>query len=585
LTSDVSTATDDDLATSRRDVPAAPPRSAGSVAPRVSRIALTLTVLAIALGLVMRLWYLFHVPTTSDEDLVGFMANDALHGHFYAFYWGQAYGGGETYVVAVLFALFGHSAFVLGLTGVVLSAIAGILTWRAATRLVRSPTLAMLTGALVWVVPDAAVANSTREFGFRGVTMICGLACLVLALRLLDGSSAWLDVCALGLFAGIGWWSSPEIVYFLLPAGLMVIGAIVGGPRSWRDWVPRLAAGVAAFGVGALPWLWANVQSGFASLKPSSFPNGAITSLNTGFWGRLNVFGHLSLPIELDLRHLFSGTFLFGGTGAGIRHGLGVVVTIVVLTFVVVAVLLCAARGGRWLALGVTVLVFPFLFAAQPGGWYWQDGRYIVFLGPLLALALAAGLEDGVRRLTAARNLSASGPASVTVLAMSAVLVAGMVLSVFALAGDNDTTVSALPSGWGNPDAPVDRAVATLRAHGVRAGFADYWVAYKVDFLAGSGLTVTTATGDVDRQKAFDRTVDAAPQQAWIFVPPSQMALGLSQFTGGSTIAGPDGIPEANFVAALRSLQVPYRTVDAGVLSAVIPARKVTVRQVQAAGA
>jgi hypothetical protein len=581
----MTTATGDDLATSRTDERTASPRSAGWVAPRASQIALTLTVLAIALGLVLRLWYLFHVPTTSDEAIVGFMANDALHGHFYAFYWGQTYGGGETYVVALLFALFGHSAFVLELTGVILSAIAGILTWRAATRLVRSPALAMLTGALVWVVPDAAIANSTREFGFRGMTMICGLACLVLALRLLDGSSTWLDVCALGLFAGIGWWSSPEIVYFLLPAGLMVIGAIVGGAQPWRDWVPRLAAGGAAFCVGALPWLWANAQSGFASLKPSSFPNGAITPLNTGYWGRLNVFGRLSLPIELDLRHMPSGTYLLGGTGAGIRHGLGVVITIVAVAIVVITVLVCAARGGRWLALGVTVLVFPFLFAAQPGTWYWQDGRYIVFLGPLLALAVAAGLEDGVSRLTAARNVFASGPASVAVLSMSALLVAGMVLSLFALAGDNATTVSALPSGWGNPNAPVDRAIATLRAHGVRAGFADYWVAYKVDFVAGSGLTVATATGDVDRQKAFDRTVDAAPQQAWIFVPPSQSALGFTQFTGGTTNAGPDGIPEANFVAALRSLQVSYRTVDAGILSAVIPDRKVTVQQVRDAGA
>jgi hypothetical protein len=581
----MSTATGDDLATSRPYEPAAQLRSAGSVAPRVSRIAVSLTLIAIALGLVLRLWYLFHVPTNSDEAIVGFMANDVLHGHFYAFYWGQAYGGGEPYVVAVLFALFGHSAFVLGFAGVVLSAVAGILTWRAATHLTRSRGLAMLTGALVWVVPDAAVANSTREFGFRGVTMVCGLACLVVALRLLDGSRAWLDVVALGLFAGIGWWSSPEIAYFLLPAGLLVVGAVVGGPQSWRQWATRLLAAVASFCVGALPWLWANVHSGFASLKPSSFPNGAITSLNTGFWGRLDIFGRLSLPIELDLRRMQSGTLLFGGTGAGIRHALGVAVTVGVITIVATAVLLCLGRGGRWLALGATVFVFPFLFAAQPGTWFWLDGRYVVFLGPLLALAVAAGVEDGVGRLTRVRTLSPSGLASVPILAMSTILAAGMLLSVFALAGDNATSLSALASGWGNPNAPVDRAVATLGADGVRAGFADYWVAYKVDFLGGPGLTVATAQGDVDRQKAFDRAVDAAPRQAWIFVPPTQTGLGFSQFSATSFIAGPDGMTEANFVAALRALKVPYRTLDAGILSAVIPDRKVTVPQVEAAGA
>ena len=566
-------------------VPEASPVSAGSVAPRVAGIAGVVTAIAIAAGLVLRLWYLFHVPTNADEAIVGFMANDALHGHFSAFYWGQAYGGGEPYVVAILFALFGHSAFVLGLTGVVLSAVASVLTWRAARRLVHSRELAMLTGALVWAVPDAAVANSTREFGFRGVTMTCGLVCLLLALRLLDGPQSWVDVCAFGFFAGVGWWSSPEIAYFLLPSGLLALGAVIGGSLSWRSWVQRLAAAVVAFCVGTLPWLWANVQSGFASLKSSSFPNGAITSLNTGFWGRLGIFARLSLPIELDLRRMQSGTFLFGGTGTGARHTLGVGVTVVVITAVGVAVLLCVFRGGRWLALGVSVLVFPLLFAWQPGTWFWLDGRYIVFLGPLLALAVVAGLESGVSRLTRGRSLPPSAGGSIAALVMSATLAAGVLLSASVLAGDNATSLGSLASGWGNPNAPVDRAVTTLRAAGVRAGFADYWVAYKLDLLGGPDLTVTTAPGDVDRQRSFDRTVDAAPEQAWIFVPPAQTQLGFAQFSRTSVIAGPDGMTEAHFVAALQALGVPYRTVDAGLLSAVIPLRRVTVRQVEAAGA
>lgn len=569
----------------RLDTDEVSPASTGSVAPGVARIAGVLTAIAIAAGLALRLWYLFHIPMNSDEAIVGFMANNALHGHFSAFYWGQAYGGAEPYVVAILFAVFGHSAFVLGLTSVVLSALASVLTWRAARRLVRSPELALLTGALVWVVPDAAVANSTREFGFRGVTMTCGLVCLLLALRFLDRSDTWFDVCAFGFFAGVGWWSSPEIAYFLLPAGLLVLGAIIGGSRSWMAWTERIAAALVAFCVGTLPWLWANVQSGFASLNSSSFPNGAITTLNTGFWGRLGIFGRLSLPIELDLRRMQSGTFLFGGTGEGARHALGVGLTVAVITVVAVAVLLCMFRGGRWLALGVSVLVFPLLFAWQPGTWFWLDGRYIVFLGPLLALAVAAGLESGVCRFTRGRSLPSSADSSLGVLVMSAVLAAGVLLSAFALAGDNSTSIGSLASGWGNPNAPADRAVTALRAAGIRAAFADYWVAYKLDFLGGPNLTVATAPGDVDRQRSFDRTVDAAPQQAWIFVPPAQTQLGFAQFSRTSVIAGPDGMTEADFVAALHALGVRYRTVDAGLLSAVIPQRKVTVRQVVAAGA
>jgi hypothetical protein len=164
-------------------------------------------------------------------------------------------------------------------------------------------------------------------------------------------------------------------------------------------------------------------------------------------------------------------------------------------------------------------------------------------------------------------------------------LAIGIVASVFATAADNATTVPALVSGWGNPNAPVDRAVATLKAAGIRDGFADYWVAYKIDLLSGGAMTITPARGDVDRQKSFDRTVDAAPRQAWIFVPATQTSAGYGQFSTTPVIAGPDGISETQFVAALRALNVPYRTVDAGIVSAVIPDRKVTVRQVEAAGA
>jgi hypothetical protein len=562
----------------------APADSIDRLAPLVSKVAIALTVAALLLGLVLRLWYLFHVPTNSDEAIVGLMANDILHGHFSAFYWGQAYGGGEPYVVAAMFALFGHNAFVLGLSAVVLSAVAAILTWRVARRLVRSPQLAALTGGLVWLIPDAAIVNSTREYGFRGVTMVCGLACLLLAMRLLDGSVSWVDVCAIGLFAGLGWWSSPEILYFLLPTTLFTIGAVVKSTLPLASWVARILAGVGAFAVGALPWIWANAGSGFASLRLSSFPNGAITSVNTGFWGRLSVFVRLSLPIELDMRRLLTGTFLFGGTGAGVRHALGVTVTVAVILIAGLATLLCALRGGRWLALAVSVVAFPFLFAAQPGTWFWLDGRYIVFLGPLLALSVVSGIEEGVVLLAKRRSWSPSSSVSLATLVVSTLLAAGIVLSVFALAGDNQTSVSSLTSGWNNPNAPVSSAVATLHSAGVRDGFADYWLAYKLDFLSGQDMTFSTARGDVDRQKAFDRAVDAAPAQAWVFVPASEAQIGYRQFSPTAMIAGPDGMSETGFLAALRALKVPFRVVNAGIVTAVIPERRVTFSQALAAG-
>ena len=338
---------------------------------------------------------------------------------------------------------------------------------------------------------------------------------------------------------------------------------------------------IAAFVAGALPWIWANTNSGFASLRVSSFPNSAITTLNTGYRGRLGIFAHLSLPIALDLRRFPSGGFLFGGAGSGLRHIVGVAATGAAIALVVLAVVLCALRGGRWLAIGVSVFAFPFLFAAQPGTWFWADGRYIVFLGPLLALAVVPGLEEACRRLPARAR---PHEATMAVGALTVVLLAGAVVAPFALAGDNQVSMRALATGWGDPNAPVVRAIATLQRGGVRDGFADYWVAYKLDFLSNQTMTITPAAGDVDRQKAFDRTVDRAPHQAWLFVEPSRTEQGFTQFAPTPMIAGPDGITEARFLAALDALHVPYRQIDAGALSAVVPDRRVTVAEVDGAG-
>ena len=109
-------------------------------------------------------------------------------------------------------------------------------------------------------------------------------------------------------------------------------------------------------------------------------------SMNTGYAGRLGTFFRLWLPIDVDLRRLPTGAWLVGGIAGGL-------LVATVLVALVVATLGCLARRDRSTACAVAVLAFPFLFSAQPGTWFWEDGRYIVFLSPLLAIVLAAGIE------------------------------------------------------------------------------------------------------------------------------------------------------------------------------------------------
>ena len=76
----------------------------------------------------------------------------------------------------------------------------------------------------------------------------------------------------------------------------------------------------------------------------------------------------------------------------------------------------------------------------------------------------------------------------------------------------------------------------------MRAGYADYWVAYKVDLLARGAMTINPAPGDVDRSATIDAQVARAPHQAWLFVPGPELATGYVQFSPTAVIVGPRAV-------------------------------------------
>ena len=84
------------------------------------RVALLLLALAgiYRLALLARGW----PALDSDEAVIGLMARHILHGERPTFFWGQNYMGPfEAYFAALLFALFGSSSFVLGLSALLLT--------------------------------------------------------------------------------------------------------------------------------------------------------------------------------------------------------------------------------------------------------------------------------------------------------------------------------------------------------------------------------------------------------------------------------------------------------------------------------
>ena len=236
-----------------------------ATAPWRTAPALTVVVvLALVLGLLLRLYALGRGTMNSDEAVVGLMAREILHGHFFAFYWGQNYGGPEAYVVAVVFAIFGSSAFTLGLTPVLLCAASLVLLWRIGNRMFGSPVGAVAAIAF-WVWPEPYVTSSTVEDGFRWIVLICGLIVLLTVLRIGDGEGLRIDWIALGLGAGVGWWASPEISYFLAPAAVYLVVRIV--QRRARVRLVSSLLGAAASIVGSFPWWWHNLNQHFDSFS------------------------------------------------------------------------------------------------------------------------------------------------------------------------------------------------------------------------------------------------------------------------------------------------------------------------------
>ena len=538
----------------------------------------TVLVLAAALGAALRLWYLFHETINADEASVGLVAQGIVHGHFTAFYLGQFYGGVEPYVSAALFGVFGQSALMVKMTPVLLALVAALLTWRIVLRLVDDRFVAALAGLLLWVAPLAALWNSTVERGFRGVTMVCGLACLLFALRCIDGRRGYLDLAGLGVFLGLGWWSSPEIAYFLVPTGLVLIGAIAVSPSGHRIvfWLPRLVVGLVFVGIGALPWLWANVP-GFRSLKAASFPGGQ-TTLNPGYGGRLERFFNDVLPMQTNLVSPPSGTDVF-------HHPVQLVFQFGFDAIVVVAVVLCVMKGGRGLAIAAGAVAFPFIFTLQPGTWFWQDGRYGVFMGAALVPLLAIACDEAPRLVGRFRRQRQHSRAStVARYLMCGILVVSSALTVVSFR----QTASAFALGkggffsdWGDPNAPVLQTIARLEAGGVHTGYAEYWVAYDLDLLSNERLVITTVPGaDTNRSKSLNRAVEESQRPAWLFIPPGRLVQGFLQFAGTGDIVGPAAMTESTFVAKLHALGISYRVVDAGLIRALIPSRSLTPKEI-----
>jgi hypothetical protein len=484
-----------------------------------------LIVVAMAAGALLRAVALAGGPglPDADEAIAGLMARDVLEGRGWpAFFWGQEYGGtAQLGPLAVSRWLLGPSLLGLRAPTVLLAAANSVLVWRVARRLM-APRAAQLAGLLLWVGAPAALWYGTREMLFYQPTVFLGLVLGLCVLGILDGEARpdsvvtlrWLLV---GLCAGVGWWVSPNIVYFVAPSAMVAAWRVGCGARPVQ-WGRGLLVATAGAAIGASVWLRANAASDMASMDAqATFP------VVGTYLTRLAWFASTGLPTQLGLRAIFFQPWTLGPIG------------IAAYLAVLIPLGFALGHGLRrcgWDAVGLVLA--PFIFACIPFGPATANNRYLFFLVPFLALVLA--------------RLARSGRIAVVMLA------ATIALSAFNLAGLHRLASSG-PPGLTPTSAigDVGPVVVVLDRRGIDRVFADYWAAYVIDLRSDERI-IAAPTSGIDRYAPYTATVRAAPRPAWVVL---------------------HGAQHDAMVTALERLGVDAEVEHAGDFAVVVPERPV----------
>jgi hypothetical protein len=492
-----------------------------------------------AAGALLRLWMLGHANMNSDEAIVGLMAHQIVHGHTTTFYWGQDYGGVEPYFVALM-QVFGSSPLVVNLSASVLALAAAVLTW-AVGRRVFTERAAVAAAALVWVWPEVNLWNSTRELGLHWIALVIGLLLVLLTYRTRARQATAVRLAAYGALAGLGWWATPEILYFVLPTLPYLLAAVRDAHRRYRASVPTMAsAAVVSFLVASLPWWYTSVADHFHTLRNT----GPAIAGNT-YLDRFQTFFSHVLPMLLGLRIEGSGAWLGGGT---VGKSLYLCALAVIVTMAI-----CAVNHTRKAVLLVAVTVaFPFIYALFSATYFWNDARYGVYLPPFIALLTLGGLSA----LVSGRALRVLWP----------VVVAGCLFATVLSVRDTFPTFTitqAVAHPIGPTNVVANDLAAAMVAHHLHAGYAGYWIAYDTDFVSGQAVELSPDTPDV-RSAQIEKAVQGSKRVGYVFVDPTQLGTAANAF--GSTALDPGTLTKPSFIASLRARRIPYQVFSVGPL-------------------
>lgn len=421
------------------------------------RVAMVVSALT---GLAMRVGVLTSDAgsVNSDEAVVGLIAKRMLEGEWPAFFWGQHYGGTlEAALVSAARLLTGTTVVALKLVPIVLSAVAAVLVWRVGRRLIGERP-AQTAAALFWLGPAAYVWLATKEYEFYWASLCLGLALVLSALRLVDDPSRRIEWLWAGLLAGLGWWTSPMVLYVAVPLAVWLVARHRALLRDAWQAVPTAL-------IGALPWIVHNVGHGLPSLDQPPQPEHIGYAAGAG-----RLFWHV-LPIVVGLRRVRS------------EHWLLPLMPSVFAALAVAFVLALVWRRRRVPGLLLTfIAVFPVIYVTFPGRWWSGDARYALLLWPFLALVIACLLT------TSARSIATM-----------------LVVALLSVAGVQSIGVTRPPVHLGGD-------IRQLHEMGVDHLWTDYWLAYRLTFESDEEI-IASPTRNV-RYTPYVEEIRADPSPA-----------------------------------------------------------------------
>ena len=485
------------------------------------------------------------IPFDSDEAVEGLMARHVLNGEFPAFFWGQAFKGvPEVYASAGAFALFGSSVAILKAVTLAFFAAYVALNFVLLDK-IASRWIAVSASLLLIAAPPALVFWSLDASAEYVLIMLLGTTLLLLAQpdSFARPEREQRPLLAIGLVIGAGLWIHQLFVVYLIPLGVIL------SLRNewWKSLRPAtlnrfalalaaiagvyLVLGVIAFLAGGFVWhvgsltVSATAPQKMARIALAILVMAAIVQVASStsaahmhqalrrYWplaaGFLIGYSPVllySLLVEparsparvANLQQLVAAAPDILGNIVPILAGFKTPPTAERLPLPAIAIvpLVTALFVFLWSSrrrlltdfFVLFVIFYPLLFLASGAYLDTQSYRYFIPWYAGLVVAWAAGSLA----LTRGRTIAAS------------IIVAAIV--------STNAWQQALWYQKLQPDTQSLATIECLKRNGIRGGYAEYWTAYKLTFIAQENIVVAPTDG-IDRYPKYTEHVRSLPDK------------------------------------------------------------------------